>query len=85
MKSRWHLGAMILGATSLAQLEEDIAAAQVDLDAATLEAIAAVQIQYPNPGEVERQAVGIRVAWRVRRARRRAQEMSCVHGAKGEQ
>ena len=33
----------IIGATSLAQLEEDIAAAQVDLDEATLEAVAAVR------------------------------------------
>ena len=49
VKSRWHLGAMILGATSIAQLEEDIAAAQVDLDEATLEAIAAVRVQYANP------------------------------------
>ena len=49
VKSRWHLGAMILGATSIAQLEEDIAAAQMDLDEATLEAIAAVRVQYANP------------------------------------
>ena len=49
VKSRWHLGAMILGATSIAQLEEDIAAAQADLDEATLEAIAAVRVQYANP------------------------------------
>lgn len=49
VRSRWHLGAMILGATSLEQLEEDIAAASLELDATMLEAIAAVQIQYPNP------------------------------------
>ena len=49
VRSRWHLGAMILGATSLAQLEEDIAAASFELDANMLEAIAALQIQYPNP------------------------------------
>ena len=47
--SRWFLGASIIGATSLAQLAEDIAAAQVVLDAPTLAAIAAVQVRYPNP------------------------------------
>ena len=49
VRSRWHLGAMILGATSLAQLQEDFAAASIELDAKMLEAIAAVQLQYPNP------------------------------------
>ena len=49
VKSRWFLGASIIGATSMAQLEEDIAAAEGELDAATLAEIAAVQIHYPNP------------------------------------
>jgi aryl-alcohol dehydrogenase-like predicted oxidoreductase len=49
VKSRWFLGASIVGATSLAQLREDIAAAQITLDADTLAAIAAVQLRYPNP------------------------------------
>ena len=49
VKSRWHLGATIIGATSLAQLEENIAAAQFELDQATLAAIAALQIRFPNP------------------------------------
>ena len=49
VKSRWHLGAAIIGATTLAQLEEDIAAAQFDLDADTLAAIAEIQARYPNP------------------------------------
>ena len=49
VKSRWFLGASIIGATSLAQLREDIAAAQFTLDADTLAAIAAVQVRYPNP------------------------------------
>jgi aryl-alcohol dehydrogenase-like predicted oxidoreductase len=49
VKSRRYLGASIIGATSLAQLEEDIAAAQFELDAETLAAIAAVQIRFPNP------------------------------------
>jgi aryl-alcohol dehydrogenase (NADP+) len=47
--SRWYLGAMIIGATTLAQLEEDIAAAQVELDADTLKGIAAIQSRFPNP------------------------------------
>jgi aryl-alcohol dehydrogenase-like predicted oxidoreductase len=47
--SRWHVGATIIGATSLAQLREDIAAAQVTLDAETLAEIAALQLRFPNP------------------------------------
>jgi aryl-alcohol dehydrogenase-like predicted oxidoreductase len=49
VRSRWFLGASIVGATTLAQLEEDIAAAQVELDAETLAEIAAIQVRYPNP------------------------------------
>ncbi|MEO8303684.1 MAG: aldo/keto reductase [Betaproteobacteria bacterium] len=49
VKSRRHLGASIIGATTMAQLEEDIAAAQFELDAATLADIAAVQVRFPNP------------------------------------
>ncbi len=49
VRSRWYLGAAIIGATTMAQLEEDIAAAQCELDAATLADIAAVQVRYPNP------------------------------------
>ncbi len=49
VRSRWFLGAMLVGATTLAQLEEDIAAAQFDLDAQTLADIAAIQARYPNP------------------------------------
>jgi len=47
--SRWFLGAPIIGATTLAQLEEDIAAAQCQLDAETLAEIAAIQGRFPNP------------------------------------
>ena len=47
--SRWFLGAAIVGATTLAQLEEDIAAAQLELDRETLADIAAIQVSYPNP------------------------------------
>ena len=49
VKSRWFLGASIIGATTIAQLQEDIAAAQVELDAETLADIAAIQVRYPNP------------------------------------
>jgi aryl-alcohol dehydrogenase (NADP+) len=47
--SRWFLGASIIGATSMAQLKEDIAAAQTTLDAETLEEIRRIQLRYPNP------------------------------------
>ena len=49
VRTRWHVGASIVGATSVAQLAEDLAAAQVELDAETLADIAAVQLRYPNP------------------------------------
>ncbi len=49
VKSRWYLGASIIGATSVTQLAENIDAAQLVLDAATLEAIARVHIRFPNP------------------------------------
>ncbi|MEO8751471.1 MAG: aldo/keto reductase [Casimicrobiaceae bacterium] len=49
VKSRWHRAVTIIGATTLAQLEEDIAAAQFELDAQTLAEIAAIQIHYPDP------------------------------------
>jgi aryl-alcohol dehydrogenase-like predicted oxidoreductase len=47
--SRWFLGASIIGATSMAQLEEDLAAAQSALDAGTLKEIQEIQSRYPNP------------------------------------
>jgi len=49
VKSRWFVGAPIIGATTRAQLEEDIAAAQCQLDAGTLADIAAIQERFPNP------------------------------------
>jgi aryl-alcohol dehydrogenase (NADP+) len=49
VRSRWFVGAAIVGATTLSQLEEDIAAAQGELDGETLAEIAAVQVRYPNP------------------------------------
>ena len=47
--SRWFMGASIIGATSMAQLKEDIAAAQFTLDKETLEEIKQIQLRYPNP------------------------------------
>jgi aryl-alcohol dehydrogenase (NADP+) len=47
--SRWFLGSSIIGATSMAQLKEDIAAAQFTLDAVTLEEIQQIQMRWPNP------------------------------------
>ena len=49
LRSRWYVGATIIGATSLAQLDENLDAFTVDLDAATLADVAAVQLRYPNP------------------------------------
>ena len=50
VRSRWFVGATLIGATTMAQLEEDIAAAQFSLDDATLAEIAGIQLRYPNPG-----------------------------------
>ncbi|MGH8694405.1 MAG: aldo/keto reductase [Burkholderiales bacterium] len=47
--SRWFMGASIIGATSMAQLKEDIAAAQLTLDTGTLDEIKQIQLRYPNP------------------------------------
>jgi aryl-alcohol dehydrogenase-like predicted oxidoreductase len=47
--SRWFLGSSIIGATSMTQLKEDIAAAQFTLDKETLEDIREIQLRYPNP------------------------------------
>jgi aryl-alcohol dehydrogenase-like predicted oxidoreductase len=47
--SRWYVGASIIGATSMAQLKEDIDAAQVPLDEETLEEIKEIQLRFPNP------------------------------------
>ncbi len=47
--SRWFLGSSLIGATSMAQLKEDIAAAQITLDADTLREVEDVLQRYPNP------------------------------------
>ena len=49
LRSRWFVGSIILGATSVAQLDESIAATDVELDRETLAEIEAVQVRYPNP------------------------------------
>ena len=49
VRSRWFVGSSIIGATTLAQLEQDIAAAQTELDADTLAEITKVQARFPNP------------------------------------
>jgi len=49
LRTRWYVGATIVGATTLAQLDENLDAFDVALDAATLADIAAVQLRYPNP------------------------------------
>ena len=49
VRSRWYVGSTIIGATTMAQLAEDIKAAQVELDAQTLSEIAAIQAYFPNP------------------------------------
>lgn len=49
VQSRWFVGATIVGATTMAQLAEDIAAAQYRLDDETLAAIAEIQLRYPDP------------------------------------
>jgi aryl-alcohol dehydrogenase-like predicted oxidoreductase len=47
--SRWYLGSSIIGATTLTQLKENIAAGQLELDAGTLAEIEALRGRYPNP------------------------------------
>jgi aryl-alcohol dehydrogenase (NADP+) len=49
VNSRWFLGASLVGATSMGQLKEDIAAAQLSLDTGILEDIKQIQLRYPNP------------------------------------
>ncbi|MCP5267200.1 MAG: aldo/keto reductase [Burkholderiaceae bacterium] len=50
VRSRWFVGSTIIGATTMEQLAENIAAGQFELDADTLSAIAKIQARYPNPG-----------------------------------
>jgi aryl-alcohol dehydrogenase-like predicted oxidoreductase len=48
VRSRWFVGSTIIGATTMSQLAEDIDAF-IELDAATLAEIAAIQVHFPNP------------------------------------
>jgi aryl-alcohol dehydrogenase-like predicted oxidoreductase len=48
-KSRWFAASTIIGATSIAQLDENLAAADVTLSAETLAAIDAVHLRFSNP------------------------------------
>lgn len=49
VRSRWFTSSVILGATSLAQLNENLDSAAVDLSADVLEQIEAVHLRFPNP------------------------------------
>ena len=49
VKSRWFVASTIIGATTLDQLKENIAAFDVTLDAATLEMIDKTHFKYTNP------------------------------------
>lgn len=48
-RTRWFMGSVLLGATTLKQLEEDIDSAEVTLSKEVLEKIEAVHKLYPNP------------------------------------
>jgi aryl-alcohol dehydrogenase-like predicted oxidoreductase len=49
--SRWFVASTIIGATSLAQLKENIDAAEIRLPAEVLQAIDAIHARLPNPGQ----------------------------------
>jgi aryl-alcohol dehydrogenase-like predicted oxidoreductase len=49
--SRWFVGSTIIGATTLAQLQEDIDAYAVKLPQHVLEGIDAIHASIPNPGQ----------------------------------
>jgi aryl-alcohol dehydrogenase (NADP+) len=48
-KTRWAVTSTIIGATTLAQLDENIGAFDVSLDKATLAEIEAINARYPSP------------------------------------
>lgn len=48
-RTRWFSGSVILGATSLEQLKENLDSAELNLSAEVLAAIDAVHLMYPNP------------------------------------
>ncbi|MDQ6681193.1 MAG: aldo/keto reductase, partial [Pseudomonadota bacterium] len=49
VRTRWFVGAQIIGATSVAQLAENLAAAETELGAETLADIERLLLRYPNP------------------------------------
>ena len=49
--SRWFVASTIIGATTLAQLEENIDAASISLPAAVVDAINAIHARITNPGQ----------------------------------
>jgi aryl-alcohol dehydrogenase-like predicted oxidoreductase len=49
VRSRWFTASTVIGATTMAQLEENIASAAVQLDANALAAIEDIHLRYPNP------------------------------------
>jgi len=49
VRSRWFVAAMIVGATSVDQLEANVAAARCELDAETLSGLEAIFERYPSP------------------------------------
>jgi len=49
VRSRWFTASTIVGATTMAQLRENIASAQVTLDPAVLEAIEKIHLRFPHP------------------------------------
>ncbi len=49
VRSRWFTRSVILGATSLAQLKENLDSAEIQLSAEILEQIESVHKRYPNP------------------------------------
>lgn len=49
VRSRWFVSSTIIGATTAAQLDENLSSLDVTLDAKTLERIEAIHARYPNP------------------------------------
>jgi len=49
VRSRWFVSSTILGATTLAQLEENLSSLETSLDADALARIDAIHARYPNP------------------------------------
>ncbi|MCX7892821.1 MAG: aldo/keto reductase [Burkholderiales bacterium] len=48
-RTRWAVASTIVGATSVAQLEQNLGAFAIELDAATLAEVEAIHVRYPSP------------------------------------